>query len=282
MKLMTLSDIHQMSDKWKKLIKACEKEKPDVVAIAGDLFPKDNGIIDQINFVKHVEKYVNQIKHMGIEVVLILGNDDNQLLIPKFQELDEKGLFHFVHDKVKIVKGYEFVGMPWVPDYPFTYKFWVKSDLPEDMHISIEQLGNPCILNDENQFEDIKERYINYLFKKGTIKEQLDVLISKVQNMNKSIWLIHAPPAFMKLDVCGHGEEVGSKAITFFVEHNNPMLTIHGHIHESPEVTGIWKKQVGDTLVIQNGQLHRDLYYSMVKIEDDRILEVKHSIYGYE
>ena len=279
---MALSDIHQMSDKWKKLVKACKKEKPDVVAIAGDLFPKNDGIINQIKFVKHVEKYIDQIKNMDIEVVLILGNDDNQLLIPKFQELDEKGLCHFVHDKVKVVKEYEFVGMSWVPDYPFTYKFWVKADLPEDMHICIEQFGEPIVLNSENKFEEIKGNYFNYLLKKGTIKEQLDMLIPKVQNMNRSIWLIHAPPAFMKLDVCGYGEEVGSKAITFFLEHNNPMLTIHGHIHESPEVTGIWKKQVGDTLVIQNGQLYYDLYYSMVKIEDDKILEVKHSIYGYE
>ena len=280
MKLMTLSDIHQMNNKWKKLIKACKKEQPEVVAIAGDLFPKTEGIQDHLNYMYHIKKYATQIKEMGIELVLILGNDDNQLLIPKMQELDDEGLLHFVHDKVKVVQGYEFVGMPWVKDYPFTYKFWIKPDTMENIGIAHPQLGEPMILNEDNKWVEVEGDYADYLYKKGTIKKQLDVLMSQVKNMSKSIWLIHGPPKYMKMDVCGHGEEVGSQAVTYFLEENEPMLTIHGHIHESPEVTGIWKKQVGDTMVIQNGQLHLDLYYSMVEIEDDKIMEVKHSIYG--
>jgi len=282
MKLMTLSDIHQMNNKWKKLITASKLEKPEVIAIAGDLFPKDKGIQDHFNFMHHIKKYAKQIKDLNIELVLMLGNDDNQHLIPLFQELDKEGLFHFVHDSIKMVKGYEFVGMPWVKDYPFTYKFWIKPDINGDDGISLQQFGEPIILNKDNKWEKIEGKYLHYLLEKGSIEQSLSDLVSQVKDMNKSIWLIHGPPANMKLDVCGHGEEVGSKAVTVFLEKNEPMLTIHGHIHESPEVTGIWKKQVGNTLVIQNGQLHLDLYYSMLQIEDNKITEVRHSIYGNE
>jgi len=276
---MTLSDIHQMNNKWKKLIKAAKKEKPEVIAIAGDLFPKDKGIQDHFNFMYHIIKYANQLKDLDIELVLILGNDDNQLLIPEFEKLDKEGLLHFVHDKVKTIQGYEFVGMPWVKDYPFTYKFWIKIDISEDPGISTKQFGHPIILDENNKWQEIEGSYLHYLLEKGSIEKSLNDLIPQVKDMSKSIWLIHVPPAYMKLDVCGHGEEVGSKAVTYFLDHNEPMLTIHGHIHESPEVTGIWKKQVGDTVVIQNGQLHLDLYYSMVQIEDGKIMEVKHSVY---
>lgn len=279
---MALSDIHQMGNKWKKLIKDAEEENPEIIAIAGDLFPKDNGILFHIRWLTHFKRYAKQIKDMGIELVLTLGNDDNQLLIPEFEKMDEEGLIHFVHDKVKKIKGYEFVGMSWVPDYPFTYKFWIKPDIDGDWHVSKSQLGKPCLIDENNKFYNIKGDYKIYLAEKGTIDNHLKDLTSQVENMSKSIWLIHAPPAYMKLDVCGHGEEVGSKAITCFLEKNEPMLTIHGHIHESPEVTGIWKKQVGDTVVLQNGQVGHDVCYSMVQIEDGKIMEVKHSIYGNE
>jgi Icc-related predicted phosphoesterase len=32
-------------------------------------------------------------------------------------------------------------------------------------------------------------------------------------------------------------------------------MTFHGHIHESPEMSGIWYAKVDDTLCIQPGQL---------------------------
>jgi uncharacterized protein len=34
-----------------------------------------------------------------------------------------------------------------------------------------------------------------------------------------------------------------------------PLLALHGHIHESPVYSGIWKAQIGKTICIQPGQL---------------------------
>jgi Icc-related predicted phosphoesterase len=41
---------------------------------------------------------------------------------------------------------------------------------------------------------------------------------------------------------------VGSIAIKEFIEEKQPLLTLHGHIHESTRITGSWKHILGKTI----------------------------------
>ena len=79
-----------MISKWKDLVKVVKKEVPEVVAIAGDLFPKDTYIVGQIPFMQHLIKYAKEIRETS-EIAIILGNDDNQNLIPMMEEQDKNG-----------------------------------------------------------------------------------------------------------------------------------------------------------------------------------------------
>jgi Icc-related predicted phosphoesterase len=40
---------------------------------------------------------------------------------------------------------------------------------------------------------------------------------------------------------------VGSIAVRSFIETNKPLITLHGHIHESARLTGEWKDIIGNT-----------------------------------
>jgi len=40
---------------------------------------------------------------------------------------------------------------------------------------------------------------------------------------------------------------VGSIAIRRFIEERQPLLTLHGHIHESARLTGSWRAEIGRT-----------------------------------
>ena len=40
---------------------------------------------------------------------------------------------------------------------------------------------------------------------------------------------------------------VGSIAVQRLIEERRPMLTLHGHIHEAPRLTGTWRDQIGRT-----------------------------------
>ena len=41
------------------------------------------------------------------------------------------------------------------------------------------------------------------------------------------------------------------------------MFSLHGHIHESPESSGRWLAQLGDTICIQPGQLEEFTYVTI-------------------
>jgi Icc-related predicted phosphoesterase len=76
--------------------------------------------------------------------------------------------------------------------------------------------------------------------------------------MDRSIYVLHMPPGQLGLDVCMNGQEVGSSAIHEFIRANRPLLTLHGHIHESPDISGAWKAEPENTQCVQPGQLEED------------------------
>ena len=49
----------------------------------------------------------------------------------------------------------------------------------------------------------------------------------------------------MALDV-----HVGSIAIRRFVEARQPLVTLHGHVHESARLTGAWRDRIGGTVCL--------------------------------
>ncbi len=103
---------------------------------------------------------------------------------------------------------------------------------------------------------------------KPTIEDELQSLPEPTNN-NKAIYVIHMPPAFVGLDVCWSGEKVGSEAIYQFIKNNQPLLTLHGHIHESFAKTGIWKARIGETISIQSGQLNSaEITYVVVDLDE--------------
>jgi len=277
MKILATNDLHQMASKWKDVVKACKKEKPDVLAIAGDLFPKTTNITGQFPFLEHLSKYAIKINKMGVRIILMLGNDDNQLLVPEMEKGEEDGLWYYAANKKVDIDGFEFVGMPYVPDYPFGYKFWCHPEFEDNLRISFA--SSPCIINEYNEFEDIPDM-VAYMENKKPIWNCLEELVGEVDDVKSSIWLIHAPPSGVSLDICSSGDKVGSDAVLEFIEKYQPMLTLHGHIHESPEYNGHkWCQNIYDTLAIQGGQMGFDLYYSIIEIEGGKIVSKKHSIY---
>ena len=280
MKILATSDIHQMTSKWKQMVKICQKEKFDVVALAGDLLPKDEYIVAQLPFIKHMRKYAQQIKNTGAKIVIVLGNDDNQNMIPEMEKANDEGLWFYIPEKVVEIDGYEFAAMPYVPDYPFGYKFWCRGEYKDNLRIDPIQHCDPVLVDENNNFKTI-ENYPKYLAEHKTIWDSLVDTAAKVKDIKKSIWLIHAPPANLFLDVCARGVRVGSNAVHEFIVKYQPFITIHGHIHESPEYNGHkWRQYEGKTMCIQGGQIGFDLHYSTIVIENGEVKEAKHSIYG--
>jgi Icc-related predicted phosphoesterase len=278
-KFITCSDIHQFGNKWKQLVSACKEHSPNYVLVSGDLIPKDRPIDSHLKFIDNLKNYAKKIKDLGCELVLILGNDDNNLLIPYMESCDKNGLWHYVNESVKKVGDFEFAGLSDVPDYPFQYKYWCSRDLDSNPRMSSSSFGPALFVNEENKIVPFED-YENSINAKDSIEKKLQKIYSKVKDPSKSIWLIHAPPSGMDLDVCANGFRAGSNAVKKFLDENNILMSIHGHIHESLEYNdGKWI-DMSKNCVIQNGQVSSKLYYSIVEIENYKVVKANHSIVG--
>jgi len=84
----------------------------------------------------------------------------------------------------------------------------------------------------------------------STIEKDLTEL-TRNADVSRSIFLFHSPPHGSKLDradLMGRkindiqvDIHVGSAAIQRFISKRQPLLTLHGHIHESTRLTGAWR-----------------------------------------
>jgi Icc-related predicted phosphoesterase len=104
-----------------------------------------------------------------------------------------------------------------------------------------------------------------------------------VKNKNTAILMAHAPPYGTKIDLAPAlnkdlkyitkggqlvFEHVGSKAVREVIEKYQPLLGLHGHIHESKGYD-----KIGRTLVINPGSEYNEgiLHVAIIIISDDKI-----------
>jgi Icc-related predicted phosphoesterase len=68
------------------------------------------------------------------------------------------------------------------------------------------------------------------------------------------VCVFHGPPYGTRLDQIAGGAHVGSRATRRFLERMRPALSLHGHIHESPTVSGSFADRIGATICVNPGQ----------------------------
>ena len=117
-----------------------------------------------------------------------------------------------------------------------------------------KQMGR-AVLSARNGFKYLDD-WFSYARSLPTLEEELNHL-EEPEDMRKAIYVTHMPPANYGLDQCFDNTCVGSQSIYKFIENNRPLLTLHGHIHESPVKSGAWFKKFGKTLCVQPGQTEK-------------------------
>jgi Icc-related predicted phosphoesterase len=100
----------------------------------------------------------------------------------------------------------------------------------------------------------------------GELKKKIDAAVAQIPDMERAIFNFHAPPYGTGLDEAPalddnlrptHGgavmKPVGSTAVRDAINSYQPMLSVHGHIHESRGI-----KKMGRTLAINPGSVYGD------------------------
>jgi Icc-related predicted phosphoesterase len=111
-----------------------------------------------------------------------------------------------------------------------------------------------------------------------SIAEALATLAQR-SDPRRTIYVCHTPPFNTPLDAMPRGRHVGSKALRAFIEQHAPPLTLHGHIHESPEISGRYAVQLGATWSINPG--HNPTRFQAVALDtDDLAGTITHTAFG--
>ena len=250
-----VSDLHGQPDRYEKLWRAIEQDAPEAVFLGGDLLPSGLGLVsldpahrDFVNdfLAPGFERVRNVLGKRYPEVLLVLGNDDGRFEETAFLDVASSGLWVYAHNLSSSVAGYQVFGYAYVPPSPFMLKDWEKYDVsryippgcvsPEDGRRSV-----PCP---------------EYEIKYSTIQKDLAALAGD-RALGNAVFLFHTPAYETNLDrVANDGKmvdhvpldlHVGSIAVRRFIEQRQPLVTLHGHIHESARLTGSWRDRIEGT-----------------------------------
>ena len=178
-------------------------------------------------------------------VFIILGNDDPRIEENYILDGEAEGLWHYMHNKKIPFGNYMVYGYACVPPTPFRLKDWERYD--------VSRYVDPgCIPPTEGFRTTETGESIEY----STIEKDLLALTGN-DDLSRAIFLFHSPPYQTKLDraaLDGMNVDhvpldvnVGSIAIRRFIEERKPMVTLHGHVHESTRITGSWSEKIGET-----------------------------------
>ena len=271
MKLLYVTDLHGAVWRYKKIFKVAKTLNADIVINGGDLLPMGN-LMNQDKFVTNfLDIYFSKLESERIYHISMLCNDDLMIFDEIFDKICDKYKYIISIAQRKFTIGnYEFIGLNWVNDFPFPLKDRARKDT-EDFNFP-KQFGKP-VLSTLDGWKKIDDWY-SLADSLPTIEEELNQLI-KPKSMKNAVYIIHTPPSYLGLDVCNDGREVGSKAVYKFIEENQPLISLHGHIHESPDISGQWYSKLGRTICIQPGQSSKSQDTLLYVIIDLRTMEIE-------
>jgi len=268
MKFLYVTDIHGIQWKYDHIFQIAKSFKVDLVINSGDMLQKKGNFLIQDRFIKNfLDDYFSKFNNEGIYYLTMLANDDLIIFDELLQNTCNKYPYVVnIAQKKFEFKDYEFIGMNWVSDFPFALKDRARKDSKD--FIFPKQFGKP-VISTLKGWKKIEDWYA-YAETLPTIEEEMNRLV-KPSRMEKTIYIIHGPPSNMFLDVCQDGSRVGSKAVYEFLKQKQPLMSFHGHIHESPEISNKWFEYLNKTLCIQPGQSHHFqdyLIFTTIELEN--------------
>jgi len=249
------SDLHGRASRYEALLGAVAAERPAAVFLGGDLLPSGSWpepgggdfLLDWLG--PRLERLRERLGVAYPAVLAIFGNDDPRTEEGSLAELELRGLASHAHRRCLDVGGFPVYGYACVPPTPFLLKDWERYD--------VSRFVDPGSVSPEDGHRTVPVPEAET--KWGTIAGDLEALAGQA-DVSRAAFLFHAPPYRSALDraaldgrTVDHAPvdvHVGSIAVRRFIEARQPLLTLHGHIHESARLTGAWQDRIGRTVCL--------------------------------
>jgi Icc-related predicted phosphoesterase len=270
------SDIHGSVERYEKLWSRIGAERPGAVLLGGDLLPRAHPLA--VPHDARLGDFTNDFLAVGFErlrdelgddyprVLVILGNDDAAFEEDAVRDAEERRIWEYIHNRRVGLGGFTVYGYSYVPPTPFLLKDWERYD--------VSRYVDPGSVSPEEGLRSVPgdEREIRY----STIEKDLRRLAGD-DDLTRAVFLFHSPPYDTTLDRAAldgrrvdhvpMDVHVGSIAIKRFIEARQPLVTLHGHVHESAQLTGSWHDSIGRTHIMSAA--HHGPELALVRFDPD-------------
>jgi Icc-related predicted phosphoesterase len=283
------TDVHGSEKCWKKFVNAGKFYKADISILGGDLTGKavipiinESNNLYKVNFLE--QEFILKSKEELDEMLYKIVNSGYYPYIVSREELKElsanpervnkifeqlmierlENWLKFVDEKLKgsKIKTYVCPGN----DDPFLIDEIIKKS-------EVIENAEGKIIEVDSYHEMISSGWTNVTpwktFRECSeeeLKKKIDEMIQKVNNLKNCIFNLHAPPYGSGLDEAPQLDEnlkpiyggqvltpVGSKAVKEAIERYQPLLGLHGHIHEGKGIS-----RIGRTLCVNPGSSYEE------------------------
>ena len=259
MKCLYTSDLHGETHLYQEFLSLTIAASPEIIMIGGDFLPSFPPTKRYEDMVPNQKTFVDQFLLPLFNRILETTPVQKIFLIPGNWDLGYSYLFKDPMGRIidlnqrgyRFKNGVELIGYPFVPPTPFRPKDYEKMD---DREASWPPQKNPSYIRFSDQTDQLTP-IDPYLYLKGreTIEEDLGRLPNPL-HPKRTVYIMHSPPFGTRLDFIQGRKSAGSRSIKTFIEKTQPLLTLHGHIHESPQLSGAYLDRIGETLSINPGQ----------------------------
>ncbi|WP_158606632.1 metallophosphoesterase family protein [Paenibacillus ginsengarvi] len=265
MKTIFATDLHGDLKQYGELARLIRRHDIELLLLGGDLAAFSREAQEQIRFAENA--FADFVRSISIPVMLIPGNIEWTATARYYEELARSLPISILSLTPLTFRQFPISGYPFCNPTPFRRKDFERRDRASD---SYEHAASVLLSDESGILAEQDRAYLNRL---PSIEDDLASLTAG------GIWVMHAPPYGTKLDMLDSGGHAGSRAIRRCIEELQPMLTLHGHIHESPYKTGEWADRIGDTICINPGR-GESLHAVLLTFQNERLESAEHIVFG--
>ena len=251
MRCLFATDLHGNRWLYHRLSERARDGRAEAILLGGDLSPLEPPLAVLVEkqrrfWLEFFLPWARAITGAGVRLVIVHGNNDLAANDDCLARGEEEGAWSLAHDRVVRLGDVAVVGNGNVSLTPFILKDREFFDREEGRFEDGVALG----LDDPNAIYTAERSSAEA----PTLAAQLERAYRRVPKGMPTMLVAHCPPRGTALDRIHGGKSVGSVAVRDAIERHRPMLSLHGHIHESPEVPGgAWRDLVGETIAANPG-----------------------------
>jgi Icc-related predicted phosphoesterase len=297
MRICFVADLHANLSYAKQLLVLLEQERPDVLLLGGDTAPTRL----QSDAVEYQRRWMyNQFTSFlaaipsSVRVFWASGNHDLAGAMSAIDHLEQQNLLVCCDGRwVPLDDKWQVMSFPFGPlNSGWKFLDWERRDSGQPFPRTSITIGVRILLR-LWELRMLRKKPRGYITTHGHVEEcnthdwvsrhaVLETLFADIpvsSNAQYSIMICHYPPFGTRLDQSAFHSSLGSRALHKHLRHSGYALAAHGHVHESPYLSGYWMQEIGTTPCVNPGQWGKQLH-AVLFDTIDILGTLRHTLFG--